>query len=397
MKVLHILDRSTPNVSGYSIRSQNIVEAQQKIGITPIVLTSMRQKESVAAIEKINNIEYHRSVRRKFHLRLPLIDQLFEVHLLANKIQELVEKEGIDLLHAHSPLLCGLAALRVANKTKLPLVYEIRAFWEDAAVSSHKCKTNSARYKLTRLLETYLCARVNKVVTISDGLKSDLIARGLNPAKISTIPNGIDMQSFHPQPKSTELLEKYHLNGDLVLGFIGSFFQFEGIDLLVALMSKLHHKSVKMLLVGEGESYSNIKKMITAAGLTHKIILTGKVPSQQIMEFYSIIDIFIYPRKSERITELVTPLKPLEALAMKKNVVISDVGGLRELIPANLCISFKASDVHDLHAKVENLVSNFELRQRLIEQSYQYIQGRDWTHIVSEYQKIYNIKAGGLS
>ena len=398
MKILHILDMSIPGLKGYSVRSQGIVEAQSKIGISPVVVTSFRQQNYTGKKEIINNISYYRSGTFSPKIRLPFWGELLEVKAFSQQIENVVKEEQVDVLHAHSPILCGMAAKIVAKKFSLPIVYEIRAFWEDAAVSSGKCKANSLRYRLTRAFETNLCKRVDKVVTICEGLRDDLIGRGINNGKIEVVPNGVDLDCFKELPKSKDLLRKYRLDGCIVLGFIGSFFKFEGVELLVPLMEEFRDKFVKMVLVGDGETYEKVKRLIRGLGLEKQVVVTGRVPHEEINNYYSIIDILIYPRLSERITELTTPLKPLETMAMKKNIVISDVGGLKELVPEGCGEIFTPGDVADLKRKIGRLLGDEKTRKQHVVNAYKFVLERDWKQIVGHYKKIYRelIEADGI-
>ena len=145
-----------------------------------------------------------------------------------------------------------------------------------------------------------------------------------------------------------------------------------------------------MVLVGDGEEYENIKRYIKDLGVEKHVILTGRIPHDAIMDYYSIIDIFIYPRLNERITELTTPLKPLETMAMKKNIIISDVGGLKELVPEICGQIFIAGDVEDLKKKVEKNLFEEERRKNQVANAYEFVQKRDWKKLVERYSEIYN-------
>ncbi len=389
MKVLHILDLSLPDLKGYAIRAKGIVESQKKIGMEPVCLTSFRQTKYDGEREVINNIVYYRSGRFKTRWKIPFLNQFDEIAALSKKIDYVIEQEKVDILHAHSPLLCGMAAVRAGKKHCLPVVYEIRAFWEDAAVSSGKSSEGDLRYMTTRFLETLVCKRADNVVAICEGIKRDLLERGINNDKIAVVPNGIVLDEFRELTRSTTLAKKHELDGFFVLGFIGSFFKFEGVDLLVMLMNELRHEPVKLVLVGEGETFYKIRTMVEELGLLDRVIMTGNVPHAEVQEYYSIVDVLIYPRYSERITELTTPLKPLEAMAMRKNVIISDVGGLMELVPEGCGEVFAAGDVASLLAKVKRVISMENLRQSMIKNASAFVVTRDWLEVVNTYRDVY--------
>jgi glycosyltransferase involved in cell wall biosynthesis len=284
MNVLHVLDISLPDLKGYAIRSKCIVEAQKNIGLNPVCLTSFRQNQYGGEKDIINGIVYYRSGKFDPRWRIPFLNQFMEITALEEKIDSVIEQEKVDVLHAHSPLLCGMAAERVGRKRSLPVVYEIRAFWEDAAVSSGKCREGDLRYMTTRYFETLVCKRADKVVAICEGIRDDLIGRKISPGKISVVPNGVLSDEFREVPRSSVLTKKFGLDGFFVLGFLGSFFRFEGVDLLVDMMQELRNEQVKLVLVGAGETFDAIRSKVAEYGLGNQIILTGNVSHQEVQD-----------------------------------------------------------------------------------------------------------------
>jgi len=244
-------------------------------------------------------------------------------------------------------VLDALAGLVVARRRRLPLVYEIRAFWEDAAVGNGTGVEGSARYRTTRALEGWACARADAVAVICEGLRGDLIARGLPADKIVVSPNGVDLTLFgQPAPRDAALARQWGLDGAEVIGFIGSFYDYEGLDDLIAAMPRLvaARPRAHLLLVGGGPMEAALKRQAAASPVAAHIHFVGRVPHEQVERYYSLIDILAYPRKKMRLTDLVTPLKPLEAMAQGKLVAASDVGGHRELIEDGATGSLFAPD-----------------------------------------------------
>ena len=140
-----------------------------------------------------------------------------------------------EVLHAHSPALCGMAGLRAAKRLGLPFVYEIRAFWEDAAVGNGTGREGSLKYRLTRALENRVVAGADAVFTICKGLRDDLVARGHDGEKIGLSPNGVDLALFgDPVARDDALAHALGIGAGPVVGFIGGFYDYEGLDDLVA-------------------------------------------------------------------------------------------------------------------------------------------------------------------
>jgi PEP-CTERM/exosortase A-associated glycosyltransferase len=398
MKVLHILDRSMPDLSGYSIRSKYIVESQKKIGIRPAVVTSPRLY-SEAACEKINGITYHRSCFvpgpvDSVMLKLPFLREQVEMRKLHQKITQALEQERFDVIHAHSPSLCGLPAMKAARRKGIPFVYEVRAFWEDAAVDRKRFTEGSLKYRLSQKMEQRVFDNADAIVCICEGLSKEIDLRTRRDV-IHIVPNGVDTSIFLPQPKAERLIEKYGLKGKTVVGFIGSFFTFEGLADLVKCVPKVlaAHKDVAFVLVGSGVEEENLKQLAMDSGFLNKtVIFTGRVPHDHIQDYYSIMDILVYPRISKRITELVTPLKPLEAMAMEKAVVASDVGGLKELVKdGETGVLFEAGNVDALAESILLLVMNEEMRMEIgISARADMSENREWAVIMSRYLDIYS-------
>ena len=335
-RILHVLDHSFPITDGYAFRSAQIMRFEQANGWQVEALTSAKQGELQERVEIHEGLVFHRTpVPTKPHHHLPLMDQWGIVTSLKSRLCEVIKEFQPDILHVHSPALNGLAACSVGKRLGIPVVYEIRAFWEDAAVDSGACREGDLRYRVTRAMESRVCRKADHVVTICNGLREDLIARGFSSDKISVVANAVDIERFTSEPaRDTQLSIELGLNPGKTLGFIGSFYAFEGLHVLIDAMPEIlsQDPDVRLLLVGGGVEERNLHRQSRHLGLEGKVIFTGRVPHNEVERYYGLIDLLVYPRVSMRITELVTPLKPLEAMAQGKPVLASNVGGHRELI-----------------------------------------------------------------
>ena len=337
MRILHVLDHSIPLQSGYTFRTRNILLQQRALGWETCHVTSPKHYGSEGQQEEeVDGLLFYRSEPvQGLVARLPIVNQLAVVHQLEKRLDGLVKQLQPDVLHAHSPALNGLAALRVGRKYGIPVVYEVRAFWEDAAVDHGTSREGGLRYRLTRALETYVLRHADAVTTICQGLKTDIVGRGVPEARITVIPNAVDADSFTMgREQDAELAGQLGLADKPVLGFIGSFYAYEGLDLLLRAMPAILQAKpeMRLLLVGGGPQEADLKSLCAELQLQDRVIFTGRVPHDQVQRYYDLVDVFVYPRLQMRLTELVTPLKPLEAMAQGKLVVASDVGGHRELI-----------------------------------------------------------------
>ncbi|MGD9811578.1 MAG: TIGR04063 family PEP-CTERM/XrtA system glycosyltransferase [Sphingobium sp.] len=333
-RILHILDHSLPLHSGYTFRTRAILKAQMAQGWEVRGLTGQRHGVPGGATETVDGLMFHRTTMPR-RGGLPGWAEWREIADLAATIEVVIAEWRPDIIHAHSPVLNALAAQRVARRYGIPMVYEIRAFWEDAAVANGTARARGLQYRLTHGLETRAVRRADAVVVICEGLKADLIARGIDPARITVSPNGVDLAMFGaPAPADPALRTGLGLDDAEVIGFIGSFYDYEGLDDLIAAMPALvaDRPKAKLLLVGGGPCEQALKARAAASPVSTAIRFAGRVPHDEVEKYYGLIDILAYPRKATRLTELVTPLKPLEAMAQGRLVAASSVGGHRELI-----------------------------------------------------------------
>lgn len=391
-RILHILDHSLPAHSGYTFRTRALMRAQLDRGWDASAVTSVRHPLPGPDVEDVDGIRFYRT---------PVIDAVpsplrewREIAALAARIDRLCDELQPDLLHAHSPVLTALAALRVAKRRHIPLVYEIRAFWEDAAVGNGTGKEGSARYWLTRQLETHAVRSADAVAVICEGLRGDLIARGISADKIIVSPNGVDLELFGaPPPPDVALAAELGLTGRDVLGFIGSFYDYEGIDDLIAAMPALvaAKPMASLLLVGGGPMEAELRAQAAASPAASHIHFVGRVPHDQVERYYGLIDILVYPRKKMRLTDLVTPLKPLEAMAQGRLVAASDVGGHRELIADGVTGTLFPPD--DPAAMAQALAAMLDDRSRWEERKIvarHYVEkDRNWSSNILRYEPVY--------
>ena len=395
MKILHILDHSIPLHSGYTFRTRSILKQQRVLGWETEHVTSGKHTAESPPTETVEEFLFYRTPLTSSVLdKLPLFNQLAIINQLTKRVGEVIEETKPDILHAHSPALTGIAALRAGRKYGIPVVYECRGFWEDAAVDHGTCKEDGVRYKLTRALETYVFKNADAVTTICEGLRKDITARGIPNSKITVIPNAVDIDTFSViTERDAALNDELHLQGKTVLGFIGSFYAYEGLLLLLDALPDMIcvNPDIRLLLVGGGPQNELIHEKIKALDLQDTVITTGRVPHTVVQSYYSLVDIFIYPRLAMRLTELVTPLKPLEAMAQGKLVVASDVGGHKELIEDGVTGRlFKAGDPMDLARVVLDMLAQQNDWPAYKQQGRKYVEEqRNWPVSVGQYQHVY--------
>ena len=397
-RILHVLDHSLPLHSGYTFRTRAILRAQAASGLDVRGITGVRHAVAGPPMEDVDGLTFHRTpgkVEGPAGLR-----EWREIGALADAIVALAGEWRPDILHAHSPALDGLAAVRAGKRLGIPVVYEIRAFWEDAAVGNLATREGSLKYRLTRQLENMAVAGADAVMTICAGLKNDLVGRGVSADKIGIMPNGVDLTMFgDPVAPDPTLAAELGLGDGPVIGFIGSFYDYEGLDDLIAAMPLLRkrHPGARLLLVGGGPMEDALKAQAAASGAAGAIIFTGRVPHAEVERYYALMDVMAYPRKKSRLTDLVTPLKPLEAMAQMKLVAASDVGGHRELIrDRETGVLFAPDDPAACASAIADLVDRRAEWGAIRDAGRAHVRdNHDWHANVQRYQPVYQRLLGG--
>ncbi|MBI1284109.1 MAG: glycosyltransferase, exosortase A system-associated [Thiobacillus sp.] len=395
MKILHVFDHTLPLHSGYTFRSAAILRNQRKLGWDTYHLSGPKQINCKVMEEDADGLHFYRTPKPAGLLaRLPGGDPFAVMGAIETRLLGLARELQPDVIHAHSPVLDAVPAIRVGRKLGIPVVYEIRAFWEDAAVDHGSTQENSLRYKLTRALETWAVRNADAVTVICEGLRKDLVARGISPHKITVIPNAVDIDKFAVGGKpDNELKMKLGLGNSRVLGFIGSFYAYEGLDLLIDALPAILRQmpDVKVLLVGGGPQDTALKQQVMRLDLRDRVVFTGRVPHDEVNRYYDLIDVLTYPRHPMRLTELVTPLKPLEAKAQGRLMVASDVGGHKELIQdGKTGVLFHAGNVGDLASKVVGLLKYEQGWDAMKRHGRQFVETeRNWAASVARYRSVY--------
>jgi len=393
MRILHVLNHGLPTQDGYVYRTHGILSGQRSHGMDTFHLTSPRHEFPIQHVEEdIEGMRFFRTPGSTSS-RPPLFRELIEMRAIAKRVGEVAKGCRADIIQAHSPVLNGYPALWSARRLGLPVVYEIRAFWEDAAVDQGQTRQDSARYRATRALETTLCGRVDAITTICEGLRNNLIERGIDPNKITVVPNAVDAARFTDMAAPDPMLVKsLGLDGCTVLGFIGSFYNYEGLALLIDAMPALlsNDPTIRLLLVGGGQDEDVLRKRALNKGLDGKVVFTGRVPHDEILAYYSLIDICIYARLPMALTDLVTPLKPLEAMAAGRITVASDVGGHQELITDDKTgFLFKAGYLTALIERLQDVLASRERWPQIRANGRAMVAARSWQTVTAAYGPLF--------
>lgn len=395
MRILHIVDHSLPFQTGYVYRTLSILEHQRNLGWQTFHLTTPRHSESFSAEETIDGWKFFRTPPVSgLMARLPVFREFAEMMATSRRLDQVIQDVKPDILHAHSPALTAIPTIWAGNRHGIPVNYEIRSIWEDAGVSRGHHLEWGPRYRAIRALETYAIRRAAGVTVICQGLKSEIESRGIAVEKIFVVPNAVDIAAFPVDPMpDAPLSEQLGLSGKLVLGYLGSFHPYEGLEILVQAMPEIikGNPDIRLLMVGGGDEMDHLKSQVSELDIEEFVIFTGRVHHSEVQRYYSLIDVLVYPRLKIRLTDLVTPLKPLEALAQRKIVIASDIGGHTELITDGVTGDlFRAGDPKALAETALRVTANRDNWNSRRENGRRFVETeRSWESVVKQYKDVY--------
>jgi len=407
LRVLHLLNISLPNLSGYSIRSHNIL-LHQKLFALSFSLTSPKSfpKKNLDIINNIIYFRYPPDMVNNFFFKYKIfeklrISKLFDIfYFSCSKIpliylRKIVEVQKPDIIHGHSTAKFAKFGEKIARKTKIPFIYEVRGFVEDTLVEQGFIRKNSLKYLIKRRQENNLMKKANLIVTLGKYMKIDLVKRGFDEKKIFIVSNAVDTNLLYPIKPNVDLKKKFGLHNKLIIGYVGSIRRIEGLETLFKAVKILRQniKNLHVMIIGKYTTkyFRDLKILIKELQIEKNISFSGLVPNNKIQDYYSILDIIVIPRIDSRVTRLVTPLKPLEAMAMGKVLITSDLPALKELVKPNISgDNFKVGNPHDLANILYKYLSDSDLRYRLGLSARKYVENYyDWRIIIKKYLSLY--------
>ncbi|MGH3255634.1 MAG: glycosyltransferase family 4 protein [Streptosporangiaceae bacterium] len=397
-RVLHLVNDALPATSaGYTIRTHEIVLAQRTNGLDPHVVTRIAYPVTQGQLDgrrlvTLDGIPYHR---------------LLPWHQPGNADQaqgqwrdqaaQLTEKIGPAVLHAASNYKNATIALALGERYNLPVVYEVRGFWEDTWLSRHadsKELAHSELYRRNRDLETESMLAADLVVTLGEAMKDEIVARGVPAGKVLIVPNAVSDEFLQPLPDATTLRKALGISPDEhVVGEVSTLVPHEGIGTLLEATKLLRDRGVKIraLIVGDGPERAALQRQAAALGLGEAAIFTGRVPAAKVREYHALLDVFVVPRTPDRVCQLVTPLKPVEAMASGLCVVTSEVRALAEIIKPDVTGALTMpQDPGALADTLELLVCSPDIRRKLGDNAREWVaRDRTWAHNAARYREAY--------
>ena len=382
--IIYHASQSMPHTSsGYAIRTHGLISAlnNQQLDVQTILRHGYPLDRNDFAVkkirkrEKIDNVMYHFShseIERELINYQDVYNFTNLEKYLRRAISNIVTNAELlkpEIIHSASNFVVGMAGAKAAKELGIPSIYEIRGFWHLTQSTKRDGYEGSDHYKLTERLEIETAKMSDHVFTITQALKDILVENGVSEKKISILPNAIDSQKFSITKKDKRLEKDLDFQNKVVIGYIGSFVRYEGLNLLLEACAILRNKigdCFRLLLVGDGDEMQNLRNLSRFLHLEDVVRFTGRVEHHEVNRYYSLIDIAPLPRKGFRVCELVSPLKPFEAMATGKVLITSSVKALAEIIvDGETGFVFEKDNAEDLAEKLHLVISDDELRRQI--------------------------------
>ena len=398
-KIFYLLHNSLPYDSGgYAVRSHGLLSQIKRSGwdiqgVTRLGYPKDREnhKDVKWKGESIVDNVFYKRMRKGIigYGKIPFYQYL---HEYVEALYNYALKEKPEIIHAASNFMNGLATNIVAKALGIYSVYEVRGLWEITRISRQPYWKNTEYYNMMVRLEAQAANEADAVICITEALKDEMVRRGVDEQKIHVVPNGVNTNRFVPNERNKKLEKKLNLKGKKVLGYIGSVVQYEGLDYLLEALAILKERGIKdlaLLIVGDGDKLEDIKSLSSKLELDEMTTFTGRVPHEKVTDYYSLVDIAPFPRKSLPVTEMVSPLKPFEAMALNKTILASDVAALKEIIVEGVNgFLFRKDDVNDLADKLELLIKKEDFGKIFNPRKWA-SENRDWDYTANKLEDLY--------
>ena len=396
--ILFAVHNSFPyDKAGYAVRTDNIATALQNNEIKLTIATRAGYPWDLQKHREVGNNSKNDCVNGINYIRLDDKEKTFKkgadsnyISIYAEGLVKEAKKLDVTIIHGHSNYLNGLAAVEASNILMIPSVYEIRGLWHVTRLTKDPNYKYGGMYDYEQEMVTGTARASDAVITISHALKKLIVSWGINENKVHVIPNAVNISLFRPQEKNISLIQKFGLEDQFVVGFIGSLTTYEGLTELVLAVDALIIEgfNIALLIVGEGDEKVKLEKTASSKN----IIFTGRVDFSDVEQYYSIFDMCAYPRNDYEVCRYVPPLKPLEAMAMKKPIVVSNMEPLLEIVQDKFNgLVCKADDVDSLKDAITALYNNKNLREELADNAYTWVtENRSWDLVAKKYVDVYN-------
>ncbi|MGP5086284.1 glycosyltransferase [Brachybacterium tyrofermentans] len=400
-KVFYLLHNSLPhNSAGYATRTHGLLSELNRIGwdvdgVTrlgyPYDMPGKAEVPDVPLHDVVGNVDYRRLLKsREIEKKNPLFHY---TERYSSALLDLAKEQRPAIIHAASNHWNGLTAVKTARQLGIPSIYEVRGLWEVTRGSRNPEWAESNMFKYIARMEADAAKGATRVFAITEALREEMIKRGVDGDKIEIVPNGVDTSRFNPIPRDEELASQLGVAGKTVIGYVGSVLDYEGIELILEAAEVLNRsrEDFHVLIVGDGAELERFQNHVQERELEHVVTFTGRVPHEEVERYYSLVDITPFPRLPLPVCEMVSPLKPFEAMAMGKAVVASDVAALQEIVTPGLNgYLHEKGSTESLIEQLTKLLDDPTLSQQVGNQARDWVvANRDWSQLAQRISNEY--------
>lgn len=388
--VLHVVTNSLPvTQAGSTIRTQRVARAQRDVGWDARVVTRPGYPVTHGDLRSANpqmldGVPYHRLLP----LVMPSDNGMRAAYV--RLLDALVDDVRPDVLHAASDHVNAAVALEVGRRRGLPVAYEARTFFEDTWLARHggEAARGSEVYQMLRQRHTEALLGADVVTTLGQGMRDEIIRRGVDPARVFITPNAVPLDFLVPRDRSPHRAP-LGLSEAFIVGSVATVNDDEGLDTLVDAVSLLRVGGLdaRVVIVGDGPALPRLRAQAEAAGVP--ILTPGRVPVEDVREWYDVLDVFALPRRDTAVNRAVTALKPLEAQARGIPVVGSDLPAVAEVLAPESMLT-PAGDASALATSLSALVDP-HMRAQAGERARAWVAThRTWPSVMESYRAAYS-------
>jgi glycosyltransferase involved in cell wall biosynthesis len=325
------------------------------------------------------------SLRRPGFIKVPGLSRLVAAFTHYQVIQQTIIQENINVIVLYSVPTNGLQTIHLARKFGIPVVFR-------SIDILHQLVPYSLLRPITRILEKCVYSNVDMILSLSPKLSEYVIKNGAKKEKVRVLLLGVDTRMFHPMPDSIAVRQKWQIeNDEQVILFIGTLFEFSGLDNIIPYFYSIKEQipKVKLLIVGDGPQRPKLEKLIDTMNLRGQVIITGFEPFEAMPQYINLASICINTFPLTDATREIMPGKLLQYLACGKGVVATPLPGTTDVIPANGCGMIYASTPEKMVENIVSVLQSSEYQRLLGKEALNYVQRKhSYDQILREFEAL---------